>query len=269
MTGALYIVSTPIGNLSDITLRAIETLKTVDIILAEDTRTSSIIFHKYEIKTKVLSYHKFNELKKVSEYIDLILKGNNIALITDAGTPLISDPGNILVNCAIKNNIKIIPVGGISALTTLIQSITREDEDFKFIGFIERQKEQIEETIIKNKFENLIFYESPKRILKTLEIIFNANNDAIISIGRELTKKFEEIKTMPVKDFIEYYKASPPKGEFVCMLHKNKENPDDDILKQKISALKAQNFTLKDISKILEITDSAPKNKVKSLYIND
>lgn len=269
MAGVLYIVSTPIGNLSDITLRAIETLKNSDIILAEDTRTTSILLNKYEIKTKLISYHKFSEKEKAPDIINLILNENNIALVSDAGTPLISDPGNILVEEAIKNNIKIIPIGGISAVTALIQSVKRTDEDFKFLGFMPKEKGLIEKTILNNKFENLIFYESPKRILNTLNIILNTDDKRLISIGRELTKKFEEIKTDRIENFINHYKLNPPKGEFVCLLHKKTTNIEDETLKEKIKLLKNKNYTLKDISTILEITDRAPKNKIKTLFLND
>ena len=269
MSGVLYIVATPIGNLSDITLRGIETLKKVDLIIAEDTRTSSVLLQKYEISTKIESYHKFNEVEKSNNLIEKISNGENIALISDAGTPLISDPGNILVKCAIENNIKIIPIGGISAVTTFISSIYRKDEDFKFIGFLPRIKSQIEEIIINNKFENLVFYESPNRIKDTFEIILEKRFDSTISIGRELTKKFEEIKTLKIQDMIEYYKNNPLKGEIVCMVHKSENNKENDILKEKVLALKNKGYSLKDVVSILEITDKVSKNSIKAIYLEN
>ena len=266
MQGVLYVVSTPIGNLDDITLRGIETLKSVDLICAEDTRTSEPLLKKYEIKTKVTSYHKFNEKEKADFLINEIKSGKNIALISDAGTPLISDPGNILVNEAIKNTIKIVPIGGISAVTTFLSSISRCDEDFKFIGFLPKVKSQIEHILKENKTENLIFYESPLRISETFDIILKSNPKAKISIGRELTKKFEEIKTDLIENIILYYKTHTLKGEIVCMLHKSPiEN--DDIIKEKTRQLKEKGFSSKDISSILEITDKANKNKVKSFFL--
>lgn len=267
MSGVLYIVATPIGNLADITLRGIETLKKVDLIIAEDTRTSSVLLQKYEISTKVESYHKFNEIEKSKSLIEKIINGENIALISDAGTPLISDPGNILVKIGIENNIKIIPIGGISAVTTFISSVYRKDEDFKFIGFLPKVKNQIEEIITDNKFENLVFYESPNRIKDTFEIILEKRFDSTISIGRELTKKFEEIKTFKIQDIIEYYKNNPLKGEIVCMLHKSEKNKEDDILKEKVLALKENGFSLKDVVSILNITDKANKNSIKTIYL--
>ena len=266
MQGILYVVSTPIGNLNDITLRGIEVLKSVDLICAEDTRTSEPLLKKYEIKTKLTSYHKFNEKEKVGFLINEIKSGKNIALISDAGTPLISDPGNILVNEAIENNIKVIPVGGISAVTTFLSSISREDEDFKFIGFLPKTQSKIENILKENKTENLVFYESPLRIKETFEIVLKINPKAKISIGRELTKKFEEIKTGFIEDIISYYKINTLKGEIVCLIHKSTVD-NDDIIKEKTAKLKEKGFSQKETAIILEITDRANKNKVKSYYL--
>jgi len=266
MAGVLYIVATPIGNLSDITFRAIEVLNSVDLILAEDTRTSEPLLKKYEIKGHVESYHKFNEKEKTASLIEKLINGQNIALISDAGTPLISDPGNILVDEAVKCGIKIIPVGGISAVTTFLSSISRHDEDFKFIGFLPRVKNQIENILKENRCENLVFYESPLRIKETFEIILNFNKNATISIGRELTKKFEEIKTGKIQDIIDYYEKNLLKGEIVCMVHKS--DPDNTlIIEEKVKALINKGFSQKDIATILDITDGACKNLVKEIYL--
>ena len=265
MTGVLYIVATPIGNLSDITYRALETLKTADLILAEDTRTSEPLLKKYEIKTRIESYHKFNEKEKVKSLIEKLLNGLNLTLISDAGTPLISDPGNILVEEAIKNDIKVVPVGGISAVTTFLSSISRDGEDFKFVGFLPKTTSQIEKLLKENKNENLVFYESPLRIKETFNIILNLNQDAKFSIGRELTKKFEEIKTDNLKSIIQFYENNPLKGEIVCMLHKTKTE-NIDIIKEKTLLLKEKGFSQKDTAIILEITDNAHRNFVKEIY---
>ena len=265
MSGVLFIIATPIGNLSDITFRAVETLKMADLILAEDTRTSEPLLKKYEIKTKTESYHKFNEKEKVKSLTERLLNGSNLALISDAGTPLISDPGNILVNEAIKNNIKVVPIGGISAVTTFLSSISKEGEDFKFVGFLPKTVSQIEKLLKENKSENLVFYESPLRIKETFNIILNLNPNVKLSIGRELTKKFEEIKTDEIKNIIQYYKNNPLKGEIVCMLHKTKTD-NKDIIKEKTLLLKEKGFSQKDAAAILEITDNAHKNLVKEIY---
>ena len=266
MKGQLFIVATPIGNLSDITFRALETLKNVDLILAEDTRTSEPLLKKYEIRTQVESYHKFNEKEKSESLIKKLIEGKNIALITDAGTPLISDPGNILVDFAIHNGIKVVPVGGISAVTTFLSSISRKDEDFKFIGFLPKTESKIIKILEENKSQNLVFYESPLRIKETLDIILKLNCNAKLSIGRELTKKFEEIKTGYIKDIIEYYSKNTLKGEIVCLLHKT-DVTNEDIIKEKTHLLKEKGFSQKDIVTILEITDNASKNLVKKFFI--
>ena len=160
---ALYIVATPIGNLNDITLRALDVLKNVDIIACEDTRTTSILLNKYSINTKLISYHKFSEKQKSEVILNYLFNDKSIALVSDAGTPLICDPGSTLVDSAIKNGFKIIPIPGPSAIITFLSAVNKEGEDFKFIGFLPRVKNQIIETFLKNKNENLIFYQSPNR----------------------------------------------------------------------------------------------------------
>ncbi len=267
MSGVLYVVATPIGNLDDITKRALYILGEVDLICAEDTRTTDVLLKKYGIETKSVSYHKFNELEKSDFLIQKLISGENIALVSDAGTPLISDPGCVLVKNAVLNNIKIVPVGGISAVTTFLSSIPRVGEDFKFIGFLPKSEVKIEKILKNNKFENLVFYESPTRIVQTLEIILKLNFSTNVSVGRELTKKFEEIKTNSVDNILSYYKAHPPKGEIVCMVHKH-DYIEEDVLKEKVLSLKKQGFTLKDTVSILQITDRASKNTVKEFFLN-
>ncbi len=264
---ALYIVATPIGNLSDISYRAIEVLKNSDIILAEDTRTTSILLEKYQILTKTVSYHKFNETARIEPFINYLKEGKTLSLVSDAGTPLISDPGNILVKEARKNNIKIIPIPGCSAVTALLSSVEREDEDFKFIGFLPKTKQKIEEITEKNKHENLIFYESPKRLVSTLEIIIESDSNRIITIGRELTKKFEEIKKDSIKNLLNHYTLNPPKGEIAVLLHKiSLEKNSSSIneagldIDEKIRKLKKSNFKDKEISTILSALYDINKN---------
>lgn len=264
--GTLFIVSTPIGNLSDITLRALETLKNVDIIACEDTRTSKNLLDKYEIKTRLISYHKYSENARSELILNYLKEGKNVALITDAGTPLISDPGNILVNEVSNNGFKIVPIVGACALISLLQSVQREGESFKFIGFLPKSEKQIAEIFEKNSQENLIFYESPKRILKTLEIIkMNGDLNAIISIGREMTKKFEEIITTDIKKAYEHYKnKSEIKGEFVCMFHKT-SSKEDKILKnieKDVKMLKNLGISGKNTVKILTKLKNYKRNDI-------
>lgn len=259
--GILYTVATPIGNLNDITFRAIEILKEADIILAEDKRNSSVLLNKYNINTKLESYHKFNENEKTKEVIELLKEGKNIALITDAGTPLVSDPGNIIIKKAIEENIKIVPSVGACALIGLIQSVYRKDEDFKFIGFLPKNKNQILEILNKNRYENLIFYESPKRIVETLKIIAETMPYKKIAYARELTKKFEEIKVLNIKEALN---TINPKGEFCLMLLKDEIKQEIDCINE-IEKLKKLNYSNKDIANIISALFEVNKNSIKKL----
>ena len=264
----LYVVATPIGNLKDITLRALDVLKNVDLIAAEDTRTTSILLEKYDISTKLISYHKYSDLSKCEKLIELLEQGNSIALVSDAGTPLISDPGNFLVELAIKNGFKVVPVVGASALIGLLSATSRQDEDFKFIGFIERNKNQIIETIKKNNFENLIFYESPNRLISTLEIISEVFPKKRITVARELTKKFEEIITDDIINIIEHFKNNVLKGEIAVLAHKSEKDKKEDFeIEEKIQKLKKLNLKDKEISSILASLYDLNKNDIYKLCI--
>ena len=263
----MYCVATPIGNLDDITLRALDVLKNVDIIAAEDTRTTQVLLNKYSITTKLVSYHKFSESSRVELFLNYLKDGKSIALVSDAGTPLISDPGNILVEAVIKEGFRVIPISGVSAVTTLLSAVSRQDEDFKFIGFIERTKNKIKETIDKNNHENLIFYESPLRLKDTLEVIYETYPDKKITIGRELTKKFEEIVTGSIKEIIEYYKNNTLKGEIAVLLHKTIADDEIDV-DEKIRKLKALNLKDKEISLILSELFEVNKNLVYKKCLN-
>lgn len=260
LENALYVVATPIGNLDDITYRAVDVLKNVDIIAAEDTRTTSVLLEKYNISTKLISYHKFSEKSRLELFLTYLSEGKSIALVSDAGTPLISDPGNILVKEVINNNHKVIPIVGASAVSALLQSVYRKDEDFKFVGFLPRTKEKIEKLIKDNEFENLVFYESPQRLIETLNIIKNIYPDKKITIGRELTKKFEQIITDSVDNVIEFYKNNILKGEIAALLHKSEKINNEISLEDKIEKLKKLNFKDKEISLILSSLYDINKN---------
>ena len=259
---ALYTVATPIGNLADITFRALEVLKSVDIIACEDTRITSRLCEKYEIKTRLISYHKFSENKRVELFLGYLNEGKSIALVSDAGTPLISDPGEILVKNVVEAGFRVIPICGASAVITLLQSVQRAGESFKFIGFMPRTAGQIEEIFLKNKTENLVFYESPNRIEETLKILAQLRPQAILSYGRELTKKFEEIKTAPVTDILENLTQ---KGEFVCMVCAQQHEDIENQIIEKASTLRSLRLCDKDIISVLCSFFDFPKNKVKEI----
>ena len=214
---SLYLVSTPIGNLNDISLRAIETLKSSDYILCEDTRISKNLLEKYQIKSNLIANHKFNEKKNVVKIIKLINQGSHISLISDAGTPGVSDPGSILVNECIKNNINIIPIPGASAVTSAV-SISGFSEKFFFYGFFPEK-----DKILKEDLENLsklnssiVFFISPKKINKIIPSIKKNFMGRKILICREMTKFYEEFKRSKVED-LEPLKSNL-KGELTIVI---------------------------------------------------
>tara|TARA_B100000686_G_C16806808_1_gene991729 strand:+ start:2627 stop:3289 length:663 start_codon:yes stop_codon:yes gene_type:complete len=213
-------VPTPIGNLLDITYRAVDVLNNVDLILAEDTRTSKKLLNKYSIKTRVESFHSYNEHSKLESIIKKLKSGNTIALISDAGTPSISDPGFLLIRESISRGINVYCLPGPTALIpALVQSGFSSDR-FIFEGFLPHKKGR------KSRLENLseekrtiIIYESPYRIIKTLnQLLVIFGNDRKISIVRELTKKFENQFRGSIKESINYYNKNLPKGEFVIVI---------------------------------------------------
>tara|TARA_B100000214_G_scaffold85230_1_gene58182 strand:- start:39 stop:707 length:669 start_codon:yes stop_codon:yes gene_type:complete len=219
----LFIVPTPIGNLEDITFRAIATLKSVNLILAEDTRTSLKLLNNYKIQNNVESYHMHNEHKKLISIIEKLNNGLEIALICDAGTPSISDPGFLLVRECIKNNIEIECLPGATALIPALVNSGLPSDRFSFEGFLPVKKgrtKRLKEIADENR--TLIFYESPHRILKTLnDLSTHYNEDSRVSISRELTKMHEENFRGTIKESIEYFQKKKPKGEFVIILSPN------------------------------------------------
>lgn len=261
-----FIVPTPIGNLEDITLRAINILKSVDVIACEDSRVTQKLLNRYEIKTKLVSYHKFNEKQRVQMFLDILNEGKTVALVSDAGTPLICDPGSVLVEELRANEINITALPGACAISTFLSQIPREDEDFTFVGFLPKTPAKIQEILEKNANTNTIFYDSPNRLLKTLESIKKFNPSAKVAVGRELTKLFEEIVVDKIENVIEHYKNNVLKGEIVAMVYK-KECVDisQAELMEKISKLKQKTFSAKDISTILATLYDVNKNDVYKL----
>jgi len=228
----LFIVATPIGNLEDISLRAIRVLKEVDIILCEDTRVTRKLLSRYNIKTSVLSYHQHSRLKKVNHIADLLEKGKNLALVSDSGTPGISDPGNKLIEFLVKENINvaIIPIPGCSALVSAASISGFPMDRFTFLGFPPHKKkrnkffEELLHQLVDLKHP-VIFYESPHRIIKTLEEISKKskeiNFNLQVIVCRELTKKFETIYRGTINEVIKKIKDDKIKGEFTIIIYKN------------------------------------------------
>ncbi len=223
MSGILFIVATPIGNLDDITFRAVETLKSVDLVLAEDTRHSQKILNHFNIKTPISAFHDYNEREKCNTVIDKLKQGDSIALISDAGTPLISDPGYILVSAAKKNSVNVVPIPGPSALIAALSASGIPSDRFSFFGFLPSKQNARIKTLktFASRPETIIVYESPKRIMATLtDMLFVFGEERKVCLAKELTKNFETILTTNIPNLIDYISADPghQKGEFVLLI---------------------------------------------------
>lgn len=221
MAGKLYIVSTPIGNLGDITLRALETLKFVDIIACEDTRHTLQLLNHFEIKKPLISYHQHSKDSKVEQIISTITKGKNVAIVTDAGTPGISDPGEFLIRAAIENKIEIVPIPGVSAAITALSVSGLDTDEFVFVGFLPHKKgRQTKLKEIATEKRTIILYESPFRIIKLLTELLEYTGDRSVAVCRELTKKFEVTYRGKISEILPEIKE---KGEFVVIIEGNNE----------------------------------------------
>jgi 16S rRNA (cytidine1402-2'-O)-methyltransferase len=223
MQGTLFIVATPIGNLDDITFRAVETLKVVDLVLAEDTRHSQKVLNHFNIKTPISAFHDYNEREKCNSVIDKLKQGDSIALISDAGTPLISDPGYVLVSVATKNSVNVVPVPGPSALIAALSASGIPSDSFSFFGFLPSKQNARIKTLkmFASRPETIIVYESPKRISATLaDMLFVFGKDREVCLAKEITKTFETILTTNIPSLIDYISSDPShqKGEFVILI---------------------------------------------------
>jgi len=217
--GTLYIVATPIGNLEDITLRALRILKEVDLIACEDTRVTKKLLDHYQIKTPTVSYHQHSQVGKINFLISQLKFGKNVALVSDAGTPGISDPGGLLVKAAVEQGVKVEAIPGPSALTYALSASGLSTDRFLFLGFLPHKKgrETLIKEIIASK-QTIVFYESVHRILKTLEQLKKFGLNREIVVGRELTKKFETIYRGRVDEVLEQLKNDSVKGEFAVII---------------------------------------------------
>lgn len=266
--GTLFVVATPIGNLSDFSLRGIETLKTCDYILAEDTRQTIKLLNHFEIKNKMVSYHKFNEEKKTVSVIEDLKSGKNIALVSDAGTPCISDPGYILVKHARENNIKVASVPGCSAVIAALSAGGLDTSTFTFYGFVpteNKPKKELFESIKHSNVKTKVVYESPKRIIKLLKDLKDEMPGCVICVASEITKVHESYEYGKIEDVYEKMKDNPDslKGEYAILIQNEKEDEKesaisieamlvDIIIKEKRTikdAIKILNEKQKDISK--------------------
>ncbi len=271
--GILYICGTPIGNLEDITLRALKILKEVKLIAAEDSRHTKKLLNHYQINTKVTSYYEYNKFKKSTYLVEILKNGQDIALVSDAGMPGISDPGYVLVNLALKNNIKIIPIPGVSALITALVVSGLPTAKFIFEGFLPRKIKERKRYFksIKNEERTVIFYETPHRLKRALKDMLEIWGDRQIVVARELTKKYEEIIRGKLSRVLSEINAKDIKGEITLVVQggiKKKGNDTIDFLKNEciieeyLKKLKNQGYSNKDIIKIAQEKLDIPKNLI-------
>lgn len=275
-SGKLYLCPTPIGNLSDMSERIVETLKNVDLIAAEDTRNTLKLLNYFDIAVPLTSYYEHNKTSKGKTLINKLTEGKNIALVSDAGMPAISDPGEDLVKLCIENGIDIVSLPGPSAFTTALVASGLPTGRFTFEGFLTTNRknrlEHLEE--VKNDTRTLIFYEAPHKLLNTLKDMLEAFGDRKITIARELTKKFEEYIRTTLKEAVKKYEFEQPKGEFVLIIEgKNKEElklekkkalPScEELLKEYINEGEHGKPLVKKVAEELNM----PKREVYDIYL--
>jgi len=273
MSGILYLVATPIGNLEDMTLRAIRILKEVDLILAEDTRNTLKLLNHFEIKKPLVSYHRHNEEIKVDNLIEKLKKGENIAVVSDAGTPGISDPGEVIVKEAIKNNIEVIPIPGACAGINALIASGLDTKEFVFIGFLPLNKKLRKEKLkeIEKETKTIIVYEAPHKLKNTLEDLKTIVQNRKVVLAREITKIHEEFIRGSIDEIIS--KSDNLKGEMVILIEgakfKAKETELDKIsLEGHYELYKNQGLDKKEIIKKIAKDRGVSKNEIYMEFVN-
>ena len=275
MSGTLYLVATPIGNLEDITFRAIRILKEVDLIAAEDTRQTLKLLNHYEINKPLISYHRHNEEVKQEVLIQKLKEGKNIALVSDAGTPVISDPGEVIVKEALKEDIKVIPIPGACALINALIASGLDTKEFSFYGFLSLNKKLRKEKLQEIKKENktIILYEAPHKLTATLKDLSEILEDREIVVARELTKIHEEFLRGTASEILENYKE--PKGEHIILIEGSKikeeteeqKNIKEMTIEEHYKYYEKQGFTKNEIIKKIAKDKGVSKNEIYKLFI--
>lgn len=275
--GTLFIVATPIGNLNDFSKRAVETLKECDLILVEDTRQTIKLLNFFEIKKKMVSYHKFNEKERTMEIINDLKNGKNIALVSDAGTPCISDPGYILVKEARENDIKVIGIPGCSAVITALSIGGLDTSSFSFYGFVpteNKAKKQLFNEIKTSKVKTKVIYESPKRIIKTLSELSIDIPECVVSVCSELTKIHEKCIYGKIDEVIKKMKDDPnsSKGEYVILIENEPEIKKENNISLEamiVDEMINKNCSIKEaINNINKNTDNISKKDIYNAGLN-
>jgi 16S rRNA (cytidine1402-2'-O)-methyltransferase len=266
---ALYIVATPIGNLEDISLRAIRILNQVKLIAAEDTRTTKHLLDTYNIKSKLTSYYEYNKNSKLKYLIEFLSK-EDVALVSEAGMPGLSDTGYELVTEAIKNNIPIIAIPGASALLTALVVSGLPIGQFIYLGFLPRQKSERRKLFLSilNELKTIIFFESPHRLIKSLHDARDILGDRHLAVCRELTKLYEEVFRGSFTEAIEHF--SEPRGEFTLVIEGSRttKSVNNNILMDELRRLKMQGVSAKDAIKIVSEINTESRNKLYNIWLN-
>ena len=275
MSGILYLVATPIGNLEDITFRAINILKEVDLIAAEDTRHTLKLLNHYEISKPLISYHRHNEEIKVEGLIEKLKEGQNIAVVSDAGTPAICDPGEVIVKEALRENIKVVPIPGACAFVNALVASGLDTKEFVFYGFLSINKKLRKEKLEQIKKENktIILYEAPHKLKNTLEDLKEILEDRKIVIARELTKIHEEFIKGTAKEILEKY--TEPKGEHIILIEANPIKQEDEeklkinnmTIEEHYKYYEEQGFSKNEIIKKIAKDKGVTKNEIYKLFI--
>ena len=263
-SGALYVVSTPIGNMGDFSFRAVETLRAVSAVLAEDTRHTRHLLDRYEVQTPLVAYHEHNEAKSTPRLVARLLSGENFALVSDAGTPLLSDPGARLVRAAVEAGVRVTPIPGASALLAALVASGLDVERFTFIGFLARKgaerRAALDEVVTATHV--VVLYDAPNRVADTLAELAEAGaGDRETVVARELTKQHEELRRGTVAELAAYYGHTPPRGEVVILIAgRIPQATSEDELRARATALRAEGRSARDIAAVLSAELGAPRN---------
>ena len=262
--GSLFVVSTPIGNLGDITLRAIEVLRGADVILAEDTRHSRTLLDRYEVRGAVEPYHEHNEARATPGVLERLGRGERVALISDAGTPLLSDPGARLVQAAVQSGFAVVPIPGASALLGALVASAISADRFTFYGFLPRKGRERTELLaeISALGHTAVLFEAPPRVADTLaELVTRGAAARQAAVARELTKQFEEVRRGTVEALLAYYTDSPPRGEVVIVVAgREKVAPSEVALRARAQALREAGSSPRDVVATLVREEGASRN---------
>ena len=274
MTGTLYLVATPIGNLGDMSVRALETLRSVDLIAAEDTRVSIKLLNHFDIRKPMVSYFEHNRMESGAKLVEKLLSGENIALITDAGMPAISDPGEDMVRLCSEHGIQVIPIPGPCAVVTALAVSALPTQRFCFEGFLSTSRknrfQHLEE--LKSEKRTIIFYEAPHKLIKTLEDMLGVWGDRNISISRELTKLHEETLHTTISGALKHFTEVFPKGEFVLVIEgaeevKIKMSKEEAL--EILHRLRNEGKTLKEAAKLAGTESGFSKNELYNLAVKE